>query len=82
MIDFRKLFTPEEQTKLAELDEYYEKNLIKYRNITTENLIATVKYYMTQMKEPRRHEEFKPTYDSTFWYILLPEIIKRLRKEI
>lgn len=81
MVDFIKLLSPEQQTKLAELDEYYEKRLIEYRNMTNENLIVTVKYYMTQMEQPKKHKDYKPTYDSAFWLILLPEIIRRLRKE-
>ena len=79
--NFRKLLSPEQQKQLAEWDEYYEKRLIEYRNIETKNLIASVKYFMTQMREPRKHfDKDYPatTYDSTFWYILLPEMIRRL----
>jgi len=34
---------------------------------------------MTQMEQPRRHKDYDPTYDSTFWLILLPEMIRRLK---
>jgi len=81
MVDFRKLLSPEQQIKLAELDEYYEKRLIEYRNMTNGSLIATVKYFMTQMEQPKRHKDYKPAYDSVFWLLLLPEIIRRLRNE-
>lgn len=79
---FKKIILkPEAQKKIAESSEYYEKRLIEFRNLTKENLIASTKYYMSQMQEPKRHQFSTPTYDAVFWYIIMPEIIKRLSDE-
>ncbi len=78
-MEFTKLLPPEKQRQLAELNEYYEGKLIQFRNMDTKNLVVTVKYFMTQMKQPKRHKDYDPTYDATFWLILLPEMIRRLK---
>ena len=79
--EFRKLFTPEKQKLLAELDEYYEKRLIEYRNMETGNLIATTKYFISQMEMYKKHQDYKPTYDATFFLLILPELIRRLKEK-
>lgn len=77
-MDLRKHLSPEAQARMAEADEWYEQDLIKFRNLSTANLLTTIKYYTGQMNEPRKHEFNRPTYDSVFWYIILPEMIRRL----
>jgi len=75
---FKRLLTPEAQRKIAEADEHYERKLIEVRNMTPENLRASARYYMSQMREPWKHEFACPTYDAVFWHIFVPEMIRRL----
>lgn len=78
MIDFRKLMSEEARKRHADADKYYEKELIKYRNMTSKDLKVSAKYYMTQMQEPWKHEFSCPTYDAVFWHVIIPELLKRL----
>lgn len=78
VIDFRKLMSEEAQKRHVEADEFYARDFIKFRNMTNKNLRASAKYYMTQMKEPWKHEFACPTYDAVFWHVVIPELLKRL----
>ena len=80
-IDFKRLMSEDARKRHAEADEYYAKDLIKFRNMADENLVASAKYYMTQMKEPWKHEFARPSYDAVFWHVVVPEILRRLEKE-
>ncbi len=79
-MNFRQYLSPEAQRRMAEADGHYEYELIKFRNMNTENLISSTKYYTGQMKEPWKHEFNRPTYDSVFWYVILPELLRRLKE--
>ena len=79
MIDFKALLSEEARKRHAEADEYYERELIKFRNMTNDNLKISAKYYMTQMKEPWKHESSRPTYDAVFWRIVIPELLRRIK---
>ena len=62
------------------MDEYYEARLLEFRNLTEKNLITTLKYYMTQMEYPYKYKPNVPVYDAVFWHIILPELIRRLKR--
>lgn len=80
-MNFRRYLSPEAQSRMAEADEHYERELIKFRNMSTGNLISSTKYYTGQMREPWKHEFNRPTYDAVFWYVILPELLRRLQEE-
>jgi len=80
-IDFKKMLTPEAQKRMADADAYYEQSLIKFRNMTNKNLHASAMFYMTQMRDPWKHEFSTPTYDAVFWHVVIPELLRRIRKE-
>jgi hypothetical protein len=77
-IDFRKLLKPETQQKMADADEHYARDLFKFRNLSDKNLVATARYYLSQMKEPWKYEFSTPTYDAAFYYIVVPELLRRI----
>jgi hypothetical protein len=81
MVDFRKCLSPEKQKQMAQVDEFYEGRLIAFRNMKTTNLLSTAKYYMTQMKDPYKYKPGEPVYDSVFWHLIIPEMMRRLEKE-
>lgn len=81
-IDFRKLLKPETQQKMAESDEHYACDLIKFRNLTDKNLVASARYYLSQMKEPWKYEFTTPTYDATFYHLIIPELLRRIEHGI
>ena len=78
MVDFRRCLSLERQKQIAQQDEFYEQRLIEFRNMRTENLLATAKYYMTQMKEPWKYDPKAPVYDAVFWHLIIPEMMRRL----
>ena len=79
MVDLKKCLSPERQKQIAEQDEFYEQRLIEFRNMKTENLLVTIKYYMAQMKEPWKHDPKAPVYDAVFLHLVVPEMMRRLR---
>lgn len=79
-MDFTKLMTKEAQIRHAEANSYYEKELVKFRNLSDKNLVSSAKYYLTQMKEPWKHEFSKPTYDAVFWHLIVPELFRRIEE--
>jgi len=80
-INFKALLSEEARKRHAEADEYYVCELIKFRNMSSENLCASAKYYMGQMREPWKHEFSCPTYDAVFWHVVIPELLKRVKGE-
>lgn len=78
MIDFKKMMSKEARRSQAEADEHFAKELSKFRSMTNENLKASANYYMTQMKEPWKHEFSCPTYDAVFWHVVVPELLRRV----
>jgi hypothetical protein len=78
MIDFVKLLTPEKQKEIAERDEYFRQKLIEFRSMTVDNFVCSAKYFMSQMQAPKKYKPGEPVYDSTFWYLIIPELFRRL----
>ena len=81
MVDFMKFLSPERQKEIAEINQFYEKRLIEFRNMTNQNLISSTKYFCSQMQSPSKYTPGVPVYDSTFWHIILPELLRRLEKD-
>jgi hypothetical protein len=78
MVNFKKLISKEAQHRIAQRDEYYQKRLVEFRNLSKENLVASTKYYLTQMQAPKHWNPGDPVYDAVFYYIIIPELLRRL----
>ena len=43
------------------------------------DLAASAQFWMQHCDAPTRIEPGRPVYDSTFWHVIAPEMIRRLR---
>lgn len=70
--------SPELQAKLSasrELHEGYERT---FSSLSDQDLAASARFWMAHCDAPRRIEPGQPVYDSTFWHVIAPELIRRL----
>lgn len=79
-MNFRKFLKPETIKLLEDRDEYYSKRKLEIKNLSNDNLADTAKYYLTQMEAPKHWKPGDPVYDAVFYYIIIPEILERLKK--
>ena len=79
---FYKLLSKQAQEQMARTDEYYREQKNKYQQMSNENLTATIHYFMSQMQIPYKYSQHAPVYDATFYYILVPELLRRLKIDI
>lgn len=75
---FRDALTPEQRKRLEESMEFMQAREFEYRNMNNDNLIASAKYCMSQMQAPYKHPPGPPVYDSVFYHIIVPELLRRL----
>lgn len=82
MIDFKKLLPKEIQEHWQENHERVIAKKLEYANMSNDTLANTTEYFLTQMKEPRKWLIGDCVYDATFYHIILPELLRRIRKDI
>jgi len=75
-----KLLSPKRRAEIASKDRYYKKRSEEFKNMTNESLISSIKFWCSQMETPYKYSPGTPVYDATFWHIIIPEIIERLKK--
>jgi len=69
---------PEVQEAYNKARSDLEAKKAMFANLSDVNLAASAKYWMQYCAAPRRYFEGDPVYDSTFWHIIAPEMIRRL----
>jgi hypothetical protein len=79
-MNFRRLLSSKRQKEIAEQDEVYEEKFIVFRSMNSQNLASTLEFYTSNMSVPWKYEPGCPVYDATFWHIIIPEVLRRLRK--
>ena len=80
-MNYGKFLSSEVQKKLIERNLHYAERLLEMQKLSTDNLIDTTKYYLSQMSEPRHWNPDDPVYDAIFYYIIIPEILRRLKSQ-
>lgn len=45
-------------------------------------LADAIEYSLRQMPEPYQHAPGRPTYNSSFYHVYVPEMVRRLRKKL
>lgn len=64
--------------RLRVMQERDERMESVVRELSNEDLVATVKFWMAHCDAPKRAQPGQPVYDSTMWHIMLPELLRRL----
>lgn len=77
MVDFRSLLTDEQRRKIALRDAMYAEQRRRFASMTNDNLTASARYYMGQMRDIT-WKPGEPVYDAVFWHVIIPEMLKRL----
>jgi len=52
---------------------------VTFANLSDADLAASAQFWMQHCAAPKRVEAGAPVYDSTFWHIIVPEMLRRLR---
>ncbi|MDE2426314.1 MAG: hypothetical protein KGO96_10460 [Elusimicrobia bacterium] len=71
--------SPEVQKRLQAARQAHEDQRVVFANLSDDDLAASAEFWMQHCVQPRQVEPGRPVYDSTFWHIIAPEIIRRLR---
>lgn len=72
--------SPEAEAHLQACRELEMNARSTFAAMTDSNLVSSAKYWMQHCVAPERIEPDRPVYDSTFWHIIVPELLKRLSK--
>lgn len=76
--DLTRLLTPEARERIEQSRERAAEKRIEFANMTDESLVASAKFYMGNMQQPRLFAPGEPVYDATMWHIILPELLRRI----
>ena len=68
------------QAKLQADREAELEQRVTFANLSDADLAASAKFWMQHCEVPRRVEAGRPVYDSTFWHVLVPEMLRRLSR--
>lgn len=66
------------QDRLAAAREAEQHQRVVFANLSDGDLAASARFWMQHCEAPRRHEPDAPVYDSTFWHVILPELLRRV----
>ncbi len=79
-MSFRGCYLTEEQrARIAARDEMYRSQRARYGAMSDETLVASTRYCMGQMVDPR-WSPGEPVYDAVLWHVILPELLRRLER--
>jgi hypothetical protein len=56
----------------------HEDQRTAFTNLSDKDLALSAKFWMQHCVTPKRVKAGTPVYDSTFWHIIVPEMIRRL----
>lgn len=66
-----------EKYNAAKADEAQKRAV--FVNMSDGDLAASAKFWMQHCQAPRRFDASECVYDATFWHVIVPELIARLR---
>ena len=66
--------------KIQAARQAHEDQRVGFVNLSDADLATSAKFWMQHCVRPREVEPGTPVYDSTFWHIIIPEMIRRLSK--
>jgi hypothetical protein len=66
------------QEKIAATHAEYAKRNAMFATLGNADLATSAQFWMHHCRAPKRVERGIPVYDSTFWHIIIPEMIRRL----
>lgn len=72
--------SPEIQEKFNRMRAVEDGYKTVFANLSDADLANSAKFWMQHCEAPRRHDPGEPVYDSTFWHIILPELLRRLER--
>lgn len=49
-----------------------------FANLSDADLVASAKFWMQHCVAPKRVAPNEPVYDSTFWHVIVPELLRRV----
>lgn len=68
----------QEKFAAARADEEQRKAV--FANLDNADLVASAKFWMQHCEAPQRFPAGEPVYDSTFWHVIIPELLRRVSK--
>lgn len=72
---------PEIHEKMKKIREYTSDRRAEFGCLSNSELAVSAKFWMQQCRQPKEVEPDEPVYDSTFWHIIVPEMIYRLEQK-
>ena len=78
---FKDILTDKQRKELHECQETHMQRLAIGQQMTDLELADAAEYAMRNMFEPRLHSPGRPTYNSSFYHVYVPEMVKRLRRK-
>lgn len=80
MVDFLSRLSPEQQSKIKWLKEAFEKDKAEFAALSNAELADRLEYYMKNCSFQHQWQPGEPVYDGVVAHVVIPEMIRRLRK--
>lgn len=74
------ILNPDVQAARKTREEAYQQDVEKFKAMADVDLAEAVEYYQKN-SQPGRWPRGTPVYDSVMEHVLIPEMVKRLRKK-
>lgn len=71
---------PEIHEKYMAACHEQERQKAMFANLSDSDLAISAKFWMQHCERPKQVEPGRPVYDSTFWHIIVPEMLRRLER--
>jgi hypothetical protein len=70
--------SPELHARIERDRQAHEDQRIAFVNLSDSDLAASARFWLQHCQAPRQVKAGTVVYDSTFWHIIVPEMIRRL----
>lgn len=67
--------------KMEQVRQYTSDRRAEFACLSDQDLALSAKFWIQHCQRPKELDPEDPVYDSTFWHIIVPEMIYRLEQK-
>lgn len=79
--DYLKFMTPEMRARVEWKRQAHERDVAQARNLSNDELCEKLEYYLSNCDFPYRHQPGEPVYDGVVAHVIIPELVRRIKKK-
>lgn len=75
---FRDLLPPGVREQIAAADAARLERTAVFANLSDSDLVASARFWLAHCVTPKKYPPGELVYDSTFWHVIIPELLRRI----